>query len=196
MMLSLRALTRAVPKTLFHRSSARCLSSVSRPALYRPVWQPATRITYPAFSTSSARREPAGECKDHFSARPHWLTSPLADQELSAKIEQEYQLEVENNDSSKFAPLNDYLSDSGFEITDIPGTHEVTLTKTFGNEQYASPQVHEMHMALTKVEESRSSLASPTSTISTKSSTSLMRMMHLTMRQNSTIARTPSIKLV
>ncbi|KAK5043637.1 hypothetical protein LTR84_011351 [Exophiala bonariae] len=118
-MLSLRALSRALPKTLFNKSPVRCLSSVSRTAFYRPVWQPATRTTYPAFSTSCARREPAGE----------------SDQELSAKIEQEYQLEVENNDSSKLTPLNDYLSDSGFEITDVPGTHEVTLTKTFGNEQ-------------------------------------------------------------
>jgi len=134
-MLSLRALTRVAPRTLFQRSTVRCLSSVSRTPFYRPVWQPATKISYPAFSTSCSRREPAGECKTYSSGFLRGLTCSLADQELSAKIDQEYTLEVENNDDSKLEQLNQYLRESSFEITDKPGTHEVTLTRDFGNEQ-------------------------------------------------------------
>lgn len=134
-MLSLRALTRAVPRTLFQRSTVRCLSSVSRTPFYRPVWQPATKISYPAFSTSCSRREPAGECKKRSSGFLRRLICFPADQELSAKIDQEYTLEVENNDNSKLEQLNQYLSESAFEVTDKPGTHEVALTREFGNEQ-------------------------------------------------------------
>ena len=63
-MLSLRMLTWALPKAVPRLPAVRCLSSISKFAPPRPQWQQAMKSSYPAFSTTVARREPAGQCKD------------------------------------------------------------------------------------------------------------------------------------
>ena len=64
-MMSIRAISRAIPRSVF-RSRApalRPLSSISRPSLLQKFYKPApVQQTYPAFSTSFTRREPAGDC--------------------------------------------------------------------------------------------------------------------------------------
>lgn len=62
-MIPLRLLGRAIPKSPLRQTSLRTLSSVSKSSYPRPSWlQPFQRTTYSAFSTSIAKREPAGDC--------------------------------------------------------------------------------------------------------------------------------------
>ncbi|KAK7899749.1 Mitochondrial acidic protein mam33 [Exophiala xenobiotica] len=77
------------------------------------------RTSYPAFSTSTICREPAGD----------------SDLELAEKLNSERQLELENNDESTVAAIDDFLKTHPWEVQDKPGTHEVTLTREFGNEK-------------------------------------------------------------
>ncbi|KAL2441957.1 hypothetical protein ABEF95_016945 [Exophiala dermatitidis] len=118
-MTTLRMLTRALPKAALRQPTVRCASSLSRLSARRALWQPATKSSYPAFSTSVFRREPAGE----------------SDQELSEKFNAERSLELESNDSSKLATIEEFQQNSPWKIEDKPGTHEVTLTREFGNEK-------------------------------------------------------------
>lgn len=64
-MMSIRAISRAIPRSVFRSpvSALRPLSSISRPSLLRTFYKPPPQQTYPAFSTSSIRREPAGDCE-------------------------------------------------------------------------------------------------------------------------------------
>jgi len=63
------------------------------------------------------------------------LIISVADQELSEKFNVERLLELESRDPSKLPPsIEDFLQSSPFEVIDKPGTHEVALTRTFGNE--------------------------------------------------------------
>ncbi|EXJ94798.1 hypothetical protein A1O1_03196 [Capronia coronata CBS 617.96] len=118
-MTALRMFNRALSKATLRQPTVRCASSVSRLAARRPLWQPAMKSSYPAFSTSFARREPAGE----------------SDQELSEKFNAERTLELESNDSNKTASIDEFVQNSPWKIEDKEGTHEVTLTREFGNEK-------------------------------------------------------------
>jgi len=118
-MLSLRMMSRALPKASFRQPTIRCASSVSRFTARRPLWQSVTKPSYPAFSTSVSCREPAGE----------------SDLELAEKFNAERTLELESNDESKVAAIEEFLQNSPFQIQDKPGTHEVILTRDFGNEK-------------------------------------------------------------
>lgn len=63
------------------------------------------------------------------------LTSFAADQELSATLESELQLESESTDATELpAELQEFLTSEGFQLQDTPGNEEVVLTKTFGPE--------------------------------------------------------------
>ncbi|EXJ88829.1 hypothetical protein A1O3_01893 [Capronia epimyces CBS 606.96] len=114
-----RMLSRALPRLALRQPAVRSASSISRLAARRPLWQPAVRSSYPAFSTSIGRREPAGE----------------SDQELSEKFNAERTLELESNDADKVSSIEEFLQNSLWKIEDKPGTHEVTLTRDFGNEK-------------------------------------------------------------
>ncbi|KAK5190499.1 Mitochondrial acidic protein mam33 [Exophiala xenobiotica] len=116
---SLRLFSRALPKASLRQSAIRYSSSVSRFTARRATWQPAMRTSYPAFSTSTICREPAGD----------------SDLELAEKLNSERQLELENNDESTVAAIDDFLKTHPWEVQDKPGTHEVTLTREFGNEK-------------------------------------------------------------
>ena len=58
------------------------------------------------------------------------------DQELSAKLQSEFQLEKEMRDTAELPPnVQDFLDNSPFELHDTPGQEEVNLTSTFGDEK-------------------------------------------------------------
>merc|ERR1711964_24494 len=86
-MQSLRVLGRLVPKAPLRSLSSRSYSAISRSYL-RPSMQSFKKPSYPAFSTSIAKREAAG--KD--------------DQVLAAKLEREREVELESADPSQPSP--------------------------------------------------------------------------------------------
>jgi len=58
------------------------------------------------------------------------------DQELSAKLEDELQMEKEMTESDDLPPnLKEFMDTSQFQIHDTPGEEEVVLTRSFGNER-------------------------------------------------------------
>lgn len=61
----------------------------------------------------------------------------LDDQVLAAKLEREREVELESSDPSEPSPeIEAFKQNSEWEVVDHPGTHEITLSKTFGNETY------------------------------------------------------------
>ncbi|KAL2218474.1 regulatory protein SUAPRGA1 [Thermoascus aurantiacus ATCC 26904] len=127
-MLSVRAFTRSVPRTL-SRSSAlaprtaafRPLSTVQRSGLLQSSWKQAARPSYPAFSTARILREPAGE----------------GDAELIAKFEDELRHEKASGLSDLESSVQNvkYVLENGpWEVKDVPGEQEVVFTRKFGNE--------------------------------------------------------------
>ncbi|KAL2014393.1 hypothetical protein VTN00DRAFT_1918 [Thermoascus crustaceus] len=127
-MLSLRTFTRSVPRT-FSRSFAlaprtsglRPLSTVQKSGLLQSSWKQAARPSYPAFSTATILREPAGE----------------GDLELIAKFEEELKHEKASGLSDLESSVQNvkYLLENGpWEVKDVPGEQEVVFTRKFGNE--------------------------------------------------------------
>ena len=122
-MLSLRSISRALPRTLPRvaaQSQPRFFSTVHRTSLLQQTCKSTSIPRYVAFSTSRAAREKEGQGTIgpiHFSAHCS-LPRVLVDQELSAKIESELQLEKEMRDSEKLPSLlQDYLDSSPFEVS-------------------------------------------------------------------------------
>lgn len=67
----------------------------------------------------------------------------IADVELSAKLASEHSMEVEASADKRLPDeLEDFLRDSSFKVQDQPGTENIILTKTFGNETYSVPSTH------------------------------------------------------
>ncbi|GLI75534.1 mitochondrial acidic protein mam33 [Penicillium ochrochloron] len=120
-MLSLRALTRSVPR--FSRSIARTSlrpTTLAKPAIAQP-WKQTIKPAYAAFSTTSVFREPAGE----------------GDVELIAKLDEELKHEKASGqeDAKEQQASIDYTLEAGqWQVKDVEGEQEVILTKTFGNE--------------------------------------------------------------
>jgi complement component 1 Q subcomponent-binding protein len=57
------------------------------------------------------------------------------DEELVAKLESEIQMENEMKEEGGLpASIKDYLENGPFEIHDVPGREDVTLTRQFGDE--------------------------------------------------------------
>lgn len=117
-MMSLRTAARSAPRFLSKavRPATRTTSLLSSSTQSVRV----ARQTSAAFSTSVFRRAAAGE----------------VDEELSAKLasEIEYENDVKENEPLP-ASIKDFLENGPFEIQDVPGKEEVTLTRTFGNEK-------------------------------------------------------------
>lgn len=63
------------------------------------------------------------------------LTQLPADEELVAKLNSERSLELQETDADKPAAITEFLENSPFQLHDQPGTHEVVLTRDFGNEK-------------------------------------------------------------
>jgi len=118
-MQSLRMLGRIAPRAPFRPLSSRCYSAVSKSYL-RPSLQAFKKSSYPAFSTSIAKREPAGD----------------GDQLLATKLESERALEVDSTDPANANPeLEKFRSSGVWEVIDHPGTHEITLQRSFGDNE-------------------------------------------------------------
>ncbi|KAG8529351.1 uncharacterized protein KY384_005987 [Bacidia gigantensis] len=120
--MSLRNLCRALPRSV-PRSYALTSSRPLCPLRHVSPLQQTLRITpinrYAAFSTSRYARAKEGQ----------------VDQELSAKIQTELQLEREMRDPDKLpSSISDYLNSSSFKLHDTPGSEEVVLTRKFGDE--------------------------------------------------------------
>ena len=45
-------------------------------------------------------------------------------------------LELESQTDDKHADIKEFLENSPFKIQDKPGSHEIVLTRDFGNEKY------------------------------------------------------------
>ncbi|KAL2045779.1 hypothetical protein N7G274_002210 [Stereocaulon virgatum] len=123
--MSLRSFSRAVPRSMLRiavRCQPRTLSTISPLRRASPLQQTCKAFSIPryaTFSTTRAALEKEGQ----------------VDQELSAKIASELEMEKEMRDSEKLpSNISDYLDSSSFEIHDTPGQEEVVLTRTFGDE--------------------------------------------------------------
>ncbi|MCJ1351710.1 MAG: hypothetical protein MMC33_001694 [Icmadophila ericetorum] len=122
-MLSLRMAAWALPRTAsrivipFFRQPIPLLRqslTVTQP------WTLRAKPSLAAFSTSQFLREKEGE----------------VDQELSAKIESELQMEKEMRDTEELPPnIKEFLEDETWELKDVAGEEEVTMSRTFGDEK-------------------------------------------------------------
>ncbi|KAI0828799.1 mitochondrial glycoprotein [Hypoxylon sp. FL0890] len=121
-MMSLRSVARSAPRAISRLSStALRQSSVARPStLIKSSWAPLRSSQFAsAFSTSQFRQAPKAE----------------VDEELSLKLDSEIQFENSAKENEQLpASVKDFLENSPFKLTDIPGKEDVTLTRTFGNE--------------------------------------------------------------
>ena len=123
-MLSLRTFARNAPRTISRMSatSAMRTSIAARPSTFikSSSLNNLMRISAPrAFSTTVIQRAADGETDD----------------ELSAKLESEIQIEEEMVDQEP-ASVKDFLDNSSFELIDNPGEEIVKLQRTFGEEKY------------------------------------------------------------
>ncbi|KAI2627692.1 mitochondrial glycoprotein [Hypoxylon sp. NC1633] len=130
-MMSLRAVARSAPRT-FTRLSSTTLrqSAVARPSsLLKSSLAPLrSSQCASAFSTSQFRQAKKAPVSEEDEAAQ-------VDEELSVKLESEIQFEGELKESEDIpASVKDFLENSPFELKDIPGKEEVTLTRKFGNE--------------------------------------------------------------
>jgi hypothetical protein len=61
----------------------------------------------------------------------------IADVALAAKLANERDLELSSQGNEKEDSIKDFFENSPFKVVDKAGSHEVTLTREFGNEQCA-----------------------------------------------------------
>jgi complement component 1 Q subcomponent-binding protein len=62
------------------------------------------------------------------------------DEELSAKLASEIEFENDVKENEPLpASIKDFLDNSPFQLEDIPGREDVTLTRTFGDEKWVPP---------------------------------------------------------
>lgn len=119
-MLSIRSFVRSAPRVVSRLTS----SAARRPAarqvsLLQSAWKPSRNQYAAAFSTSAIRAAKAAE----------------GDEELVAKLESEIEMENEMKEEGGVpTSIKDYLENSPFELQDIPGREDVTLTRQFGDE--------------------------------------------------------------
>lgn len=117
-MISVRTFARSAPRAL-----NRLATTTSRSAAFlRPSYS-AVRVataSRAAFSSTPFRRAADGETDD----------------ELSAKLESEIQIEEDMNDSQQEpASVKDFLDNSPFELVDTDGQEVVKLVRNFGEEK-------------------------------------------------------------
>lgn len=124
-MLSVRTLARSAPRAVSRMAAA---SSLRAPAAARAgtlarsssATLSALRPSRATFSTTVGRRAADGEVDD----------------ELSAKLESEIQIEGGMADNEQLpTSVKDFLENSPFELEDTPGTEVVKLTRAFGDEK-------------------------------------------------------------
>ncbi len=126
-MLSFRTLARSAPRNLSRVASASMRQGiVARPfaaasmAKSSSGFQMLRAGAASSFSTTAGRRAADGETDD----------------ELSAKIESEIQIEEEMKASEQEpSSVKDFIDNSPFELIDTPGQEVVKLVRTFGEEK-------------------------------------------------------------
>lgn len=124
-MFSVRALSRAAPRTISRAAGASLRSSaIARPSLART---PAVKALLPtraaaAFSTTVRRSSKEEDVE--------------VDEALSAKLESEIQIEedIKANEQQP-ASIKDFLDNSPFELVDTPGQEVVKLIRNYGDEK-------------------------------------------------------------
>lgn len=126
-MISLRHLTRSAPRafTRLARQPAVRPSTLLKGASVTVAARTRQPLAAAAFSSSSASRKAAsvGETDD----------------ELSAKLESEIQIEEDMKaEEQESASVKDFLENSPFELIDTPGQEVVKLVRSFGEERYVS----------------------------------------------------------
>ncbi|KAK5995618.1 Mitochondrial acidic MAM33-like protein [Cladobotryum mycophilum] len=124
-MLSIRTLARSAPRTLTRVASASLRQSARPSAFVKSSTISALRSsTAAAFSTTSVARRAAA------------ATESELDDELSAKLESEIQIEedIKANEQQP-ASIKDFLENTPFELIDTPGQEVVKLTRSFGEEK-------------------------------------------------------------
>ncbi|KAI9147767.1 glycoprotein suaprga1 [Paramyrothecium foliicola] len=119
-MMSVRSFARSAPRAVARLTTA-SLRQSARPSTFLTASSvTALRPARAAFTTSSFRRAAAGETDD----------------ELSAKLESEIQIEEEMKASEQQpASIKDFLENGPFELIDTPGQEVVKLTRSFGDEK-------------------------------------------------------------
>lgn len=116
-MFSARTLARSAPRALARMTTAPS-AAVARPSMLRLPVRP-SQIS--AFSTSLLRRK---------------AVASQVNTDLSQKLGSEIEFEVNMKDQDPApASIKDFLDNSPFELQDTPGTQDVTLKRTFGNEK-------------------------------------------------------------
>lgn len=125
-MLSLRSVVRSAPRAL-SRATAPSLRTcaVMRSSILAPTMSAlrlaATRAT---FSSTAGRRAEVAESTE---------------EELSAKLESEIQIEEDlKNSEQQPASIKDFLDNTPFELQDTPGQEVVKLIRSFNDEKYGS----------------------------------------------------------
>ncbi|KAK3985606.1 mitochondrial glycoprotein [Cladorrhinum sp. PSN332] len=113
-----RALTRATAATSTLRTTSSTLLRTARPSTLPRPTQMAS-----AFSTSVFRRSAISE-------------DDAVEAELSAKLEDELRYETDVKESEQMpASVKDFIENSPFEVKDVPGSEDVILTRTYGDEK-------------------------------------------------------------
>lgn len=120
-MLSIRTFARSAPRTLSRMAGSAAIlrqAAVARPAgAYMLCAANSRKNTAAPFSTTTARRAES-------------------DDELSAKLESEIQIEEEMTSAEQQpASVKDFLDNSPFELVDTPGQEVVKLVRKYGEEQ-------------------------------------------------------------
>lgn len=122
-MMSLRSLSRALPRSLPRAIPRSVAARPLRPSAvaFQPSFKLLSRPAYAAaFSTSKPRFESAGQ----------------VDAELSAKLVDEYSLETESGDVSKYPEtVQQFLDNGPWKVKDVAGEEQVSLIRTFGDEK-------------------------------------------------------------
>ncbi|CCU75819.1 regulatory protein SUAPRGA1 [Blumeria hordei DH14] len=117
--------------------------AIARVASSRSVYQTSK------FSVATKCLPIYSSSRSHTASRPilkqisHFSVSSISrskkaggDEDLVAKLQSEIDLENDiKEDSSQPQSIKDYLSNSPFSITDIPGQEDVTLKRTYGDEK-------------------------------------------------------------
>ena len=127
-MMSLRSFSRAIPRSISsvtaqcHPRTLTTISPFRRRSLLQQTCKTMSIPRFAAFSTSQAVREKEGQGM----ILPRTigslsLTQQIVDQELSAKIESELEVEREMRDSENLpSVITDYLNSSSFEVRSHP----------------------------------------------------------------------------
>jgi complement component 1 Q subcomponent-binding protein len=116
-MLSIRTIARSAPRAMSRLATTTMRQPIARPTMVKAI-RPATA----SFSTTIGRLNAAKQGE--------------TDEELSAKIESEIQIEEEMKDQEQEpASVKDFLANTPFELVDTPGQEVVKLTRSFGDEK-------------------------------------------------------------